>query len=45
MTTSALLLIIRSLDLSLNYSKNFAFYISDNNVLNENNKGIIFCEK
>ena len=35
----------QSLDLrSLNYSKNFAFYISDNNVLNENNKGIIFVK-
>lgn len=32
----------QSLDLrSLNYGKNFAFYISDNNILNDNNKGII----
>ncbi len=35
----------QSLDLrSLNYGKNFAFYISDNNILNDNNKGIIYVK-
>ena len=35
----------QSLDLrSLNYGKNFAFYISDNDILSNNNKGVIYVK-
>ena len=35
----------QSLDLrSLNYGKNFAFYINDNDILSNNNKGVIYVK-